>query len=726
MPAASMEVSNSTADPTDSNSPPQLDTSSGNDVDAWKGEVTSPRRNDTRNDESDEANENKLEQSASSPEQSDLLGTSRFTQSPTRGSPSQPARPLLVASPSQLSAGSANSTSTSESKSQARNLNLITCEECGLICAGQSHYQVHIRSHTGERPFKCNICGVAFTQKGNLRRHYKIHSEEKPYQCPVCSYRCRRRDALNGHMRIHSDVRPYRCVYCARSYKSRQSLKEHEYQCPYKNDPVAQGQQGNAGSPAKTNISEKQTNKLSPIQSSFTQAQALQRILPSSVIPSVLQNQQLLGLNNATNSLMQTSGSATSSSGKRKASNPQKFTRFSKATSSSLVEAPKTSSFMNNSVANALQFMPSLLNTMMQQRQLQENLARQEPEERMSPQQDVAIDFSAKRPFIHAPASSETERISYATKRPRIDGEFVLATTSDSGDQENGRISPSEVAKSAFTAYTSAEDVGSYLSSMYANTEANGQQNFNNEKLSGSARRKRPRYMNERVLDARESPNPIDSKPLEIDTENGYYNSKSSPERSQHLTPKLSRYVRSPGATSLDLSNERALKREDAAVKDDEQNVRLLGNLQSGDASRSGIRLFLTTEAHGDIQELKAFVCSHCHCLFLDHVMFALHAGCHGFHDPLECNVCGYRATDRYQFQSHLTRGEHLVVGMSTGSTESDDPDAALSSKMSDGGDKVDTRSLSRADDAPVALTTMSKSESPLMHRFPTKAIVRY
>ena len=34
------------------------------------------------------------------------------------------------------------------------------------------------------------------------------------------------------------DMRPYRCTYCARSYKSRQSMKEHEYQCPYKSDPV--------------------------------------------------------------------------------------------------------------------------------------------------------------------------------------------------------------------------------------------------------------------------------------------------------------------------------------------------------------------------------------------------------------------------------------------------------------------------------------------------------
>ncbi|XP_029450601.1 zinc finger protein Eos isoform X3 [Rhinatrema bivittatum] len=62
-----------------------------------------------------------------------------------------------------------------------------------------------------------------------------------------------------------------------------------------------------------------------------------------------------------------------------------------------------------------------------------------------------------------------------------------------------------------------------------------------------------------------------------------------------------------------------------------------------------------------DGEQVKAFKCEHCRILFLDHVMFTIHMGCHGFRDPFECNICGYHSQDRYEFSSHIARGEHKV-----------------------------------------------------------------
>ncbi|XP_059813727.1 zinc finger protein Aiolos-like [Hypanus sabinus] len=61
----------------------------------------------------------------------------------------------------------------------------------------------------------------------------------------------------------------------------------------------------------------------------------------------------------------------------------------------------------------------------------------------------------------------------------------------------------------------------------------------------------------------------------------------------------------------------------------------------------------------GEGEPVRVYRCDHCRVIYLDYVMFTIHMGCHGFRDPFECNVCGYRSQDRYEFSSHIARGEH-------------------------------------------------------------------
>lgn len=55
------------------------------------------------------------------------------------------------------------------------------CKFCGKVFGSDSALQIHIRSHTGERPFKCNICGNRFTTKGNLKVHFQRHKAKYPH-----------------------------------------------------------------------------------------------------------------------------------------------------------------------------------------------------------------------------------------------------------------------------------------------------------------------------------------------------------------------------------------------------------------------------------------------------------------------------------------------------------------------------------------------------------------
>lgn len=101
-------------------------------------------------------------------------------------------------------------------------------DNCTKAYSNRSRLEVHIRTHTGARPFICTVCNKSFNEKGNLKTHMNFHTNSRPFKCDQCSKTYKTKGHLKDHIEIyHMNKRKFSCTLCESKFGRKSTLVAH-------------------------------------------------------------------------------------------------------------------------------------------------------------------------------------------------------------------------------------------------------------------------------------------------------------------------------------------------------------------------------------------------------------------------------------------------------------------------------------------------------------------